>query len=521
EPATGVISGVPGFEDAGRFDIEVHGVDRSGASATGQFSLDVANVNRKPGIAMLVPAIVPENQRGALVGTLSASDPDGDPVSFSLLAGEGSALFELSGATLRVGALGLDHEAAGTRTLMVRVADGAGLYTDTPFEVLVSDLNEAPELQFPFADQFGQVGKAVNFQFGANVFRDVDETDHLTYQARRANGESLPDWLNFDERSLLFFGVPDDSSVGHLNLEIKAIDQGGESVSGNFSLTIAARAVIAPAEPTAPPVVQPPVVQPPVVQPPVVQPPVAQPTEPPVALAPTPTEIIAPATSNPVIDPPVGDSVETGSANDAVAPNALVAVPDFDNLLAITSTSPLLADESAAGSASSPVIVDATQYSPASDIRSTIAPTAATRDQSAASNARSGVADWYGERGSADSQQLQLDAQPIDAPVQADVPTVSVSPSASAVTTVQPVAAPEQGNVPSLWALSEALLNFHLSTALDPSLGVGDTFDVSARHSIAGSIDSAQSSIGAPGFGAEAQSMRLFGGLQEGLARLT
>ncbi len=89
-------------------------------------------------------ATVPENAPNALVGLLSATDPNvGDVIAFSLLpAGDGSQ-FRLLGNQLRVGPVGLDYEAAATRSVTIRATDTGGLFIDRTFIINVEDVVES------------------------------------------------------------------------------------------------------------------------------------------------------------------------------------------------------------------------------------------------------------------------------------------------------------------------------------------------------------------------------------------
>jgi Ca2+-binding RTX toxin-like protein len=71
------------------------------------------------------------------------------------------------------------------------------------------------------------------------------------------------------------------------------------------------------------------------------------------------------------------------------------------------------------------------------------------------------------------------------------------------------------------WALTNALLEFHLSGADDAALGGDLAYAYAHNGSLQGiSPQAAQQIIGAPGFGSEAQQLQAFGGLQEGLMRI-
>ena len=71
------------------------------------------------------------------------------------------------------------------------------------------------------------------------------------------------------------------------------------------------------------------------------------------------------------------------------------------------------------------------------------------------------------------------------------------------------------------WAMTNALLQFHLSGADDAALGGDLAYWYGKNRTLQGiSLSAAQQVIGAPGFGSEAQSLRPFSGLQEGFAKL-
>jgi Ca2+-binding RTX toxin-like protein len=72
------------------------------------------------------------------------------------------------------------------------------------------------------------------------------------------------------------------------------------------------------------------------------------------------------------------------------------------------------------------------------------------------------------------------------------------------------------------WHVTNALLQFHLSGADDAALSGDLAYWFARNRAVAGlSVSAAQEIIGASGFGADAQSLRPFGGLREGFARLS
>lgn len=101
--------------------------------------------NDFPANLQLSSNTVSENLPGAIIGNLSATDPNfGDSVTFSLVPGFDASKFQVLGNTLRVGALGLDYEASATRQAIVRATDRAGLFIDVLFTIQVLNVNEVP-----------------------------------------------------------------------------------------------------------------------------------------------------------------------------------------------------------------------------------------------------------------------------------------------------------------------------------------------------------------------------------------
>jgi Ca2+-binding RTX toxin-like protein len=72
------------------------------------------------------------------------------------------------------------------------------------------------------------------------------------------------------------------------------------------------------------------------------------------------------------------------------------------------------------------------------------------------------------------------------------------------------------------WAMTNALLAFHLSRSDDEAIGGDLAYWYGKNGAFTGiSLQAAQQVIGAPGFGSEAQQLRAFAGLQEGLIKLS
>ena len=71
------------------------------------------------------------------------------------------------------------------------------------------------------------------------------------------------------------------------------------------------------------------------------------------------------------------------------------------------------------------------------------------------------------------------------------------------------------------WAVTNALLQYHLSGADDAAIGGDLAYWYGKNNGFTGiSLAAAQQAIGAAGFGSEAHSLHAFSGLQEGLVKL-
>jgi Ca2+-binding RTX toxin-like protein len=131
--------------------------------------------------------------------------------------------------------------------------------------------------------------------------------------------------------------------------------------------------------------------------------------------------------------------------------------------------------------------------------------------------------DWYGGNGAIVNLQFVLDASAEFDPGSSDalynrrVQTFDFTGMVGAFDRAQTA-------TPGLtsWAVTNALLQFHLGGADDFALG-GDLAYWYGRNSGFGGISlaAAQQVLGAPSFGSEAQSLHPFGGLQEGFVRLS
>ena len=125
------------YESKSLYSIEVSVTDASLNVFAKQFSIAVTNVNETPfGLSLSNSQIVENNSVGAVIGTLSATDPDGDALSFSITGGADSASFSVSGSQL-LAAEAFDYESKQSYEIQVRASDAQGLHVEGMFYISI------------------------------------------------------------------------------------------------------------------------------------------------------------------------------------------------------------------------------------------------------------------------------------------------------------------------------------------------------------------------------------------------
>jgi Ca2+-binding RTX toxin-like protein len=175
-----------------------------------------------------VPANTFADQDASDVLTLSASLADGSvlPAWLSFDAATGT----FTGTP--------DDAQVGSLDLKVTATDSGNLSVSDDFTLTVQNVNDAPTVAVPLADQQATEDAAFSLVVPAGTFADVDAGDVLTYSATLAGGASLPSWLSFDAATRTFSGTPLNSDVGNLTIEVNATDLGGLSATDTFALAI-------------------------------------------------------------------------------------------------------------------------------------------------------------------------------------------------------------------------------------------------------------------------------------------
>ena len=126
--------------------VTVEAADPGGLSDTASVAITVTNVNEVPSLdAAQYTFTVAENAAVATsLGSVSATDPDEDTLTFSITAGDDDGNFSIDSSGALSLAKTLDYETTSSYTLTVEAADPGGLSDTATVAITVTNVNEAP-----------------------------------------------------------------------------------------------------------------------------------------------------------------------------------------------------------------------------------------------------------------------------------------------------------------------------------------------------------------------------------------
>jgi Ca2+-binding RTX toxin-like protein len=522
-------SGTPLQADVGLVDLRVTATDPGGLSAEDVFTLSVSNTNDAPTVASAI-ADQAANEDQAFQFSIPAGtflDVDaGDTLTLTASLADGSVLpawLSFDGASLAgTPGMGASYE------IRITATDSAGANAADVFRLDVANVNDAPVVANAITDRSFEANALFSFAVRAGTFFDEDG-DTLTYSASLFGGGALPSWLAFDAAAATFSGTPLTENIGISHIAVTAMDASGAAAASDFGLVVRASAGSTVSGGSGDDVIY----------------------------GGSGDETLSGQGGNDAIFGDVGDDlIRGGTGNDVLQGQAgddVIRGGNDSNVLDGGSGNDLIFDGSGSSFVSGGAGDDVIRLASGRDVisfndgdgwdtiigggdggntlsfgggirYSDLSFSRAGNDLVVSAGENQGIVlnDWYAGSQSVLNLQIILDATDefdagsSDPLFNRRVQTFSFAGLVSAFDQAR-----EASPGLTSWDITNALLQWHLWAADDLALGGDLAYWYGRNRTLAGiSLVAAQQVIGAPDFGAEAQSLRPFSGLQEGLVKL-
>jgi len=216
-------------EVTGSVDVTVTATDSAKHAISQTFSIVIGDQNEAQTAMSLTSNQVMENMAGAVVGTVSVTDPDaGDAQLFQVSDNR----FEVVNGQLKLkDGVSLDHEAAGSIDVTVTATDAGGHQIAKTFSITVGDLNEAQTgLSLSNASVSENAAGAV---IGTLAVADPDAGDAQTFSVSDSRFEVVNNQLQLKSGVAL-----DHESEPTVNVTVTATDSAGHQIQQTFAVTV-------------------------------------------------------------------------------------------------------------------------------------------------------------------------------------------------------------------------------------------------------------------------------------------
>ena len=237
DTATRQFGGTPGLAQIGTWHVEVIATDNHGAFTSEFFDIVVANPNTVP--TPIPDQNVPEGSPYSFQFT-AFNNGNGDALTYTATQANGDPLptwFNFNPVTRTFSGMANDAD-VDIKSIRVTATDPHGGSISDTFTLTVSDVQEAPVVINPIANQTATGYIPFTFTFASNVAADEDVGDSFTYSVQLAGGGALPSWLTYDNATRTFSGTPTNANVGTLSIDVIATDTTNKSVTDTFDIVI-------------------------------------------------------------------------------------------------------------------------------------------------------------------------------------------------------------------------------------------------------------------------------------------
>lgn len=222
------------YETTREFTLLVEVADNSDNVALSQVLVRLNNLNDHiPQVAM--PIAAQETLEDAVytltIPATTFTDADVDD-RLTITAHELPDWLQFNSTTLQLQGTPLNNH-VGTVSIKIRATDKAEQYAEHTISLRVVNTNDIPQVGEVLAQQEILEDAAYTFTIPTAAFTDIDAGDVLNYTTGK-----LPAWLQFDNQTATFTGVPLNEDVGQHEITLRATDAGGLIAEQRFILNV-------------------------------------------------------------------------------------------------------------------------------------------------------------------------------------------------------------------------------------------------------------------------------------------
>jgi hypothetical protein len=225
------------YETTDSHALTVTVTDNGGLSDTATVTIEVGDVDEAPVIAAATFALAEDSSIDTCVGVLSASDPEGGTVTYSITSGNTGGAFRIEANTPTIyvdDAIALDYETTPKYILTVSGEDAAGNIGTGWVTINITDANDAPTLT---DTSFAVAEDCANDTVLGMVIGNDQDGDALVYEITAGNDDGV---FAIDSNTGAF-GVIGNSGLDYAatpeySLTVRVTD--GDGATGTGTVTV-------------------------------------------------------------------------------------------------------------------------------------------------------------------------------------------------------------------------------------------------------------------------------------------